>query len=306
MLDLILLRSFLAVLDHGGFTGAARAIHKTQSTISLHIQRLEHAVGHPLFERGGRRATLTERGEVLRVYAEAMIGLNNEAMLKLRRPTAVGSVRLGILEDFATEMLPTALRRFKDAYPGARLMVRSALTADLQRELDNGELDIVVVRRQDKSTDGETLWREPLRWVAAPHAAFAEGPVPLVMFPSGCVYRSEVLRRLRAGPREWEIVYTSTSLGGVQAAVAAGVGVSVLGQSAVLSDFAVLGAAEQLPELPDTEIVMRRGSARGEVISALGDYLAAALPGVGVNASRLIWSDRNRGMAGPTMPRPSL
>ncbi|MGN8546556.1 LysR family transcriptional regulator [Bradyrhizobium sp. 13971] len=65
-LDLELVRTFLAVIEQGGFTRAAGRLHKTQSTISLHIRRLEEIVGRPLFDRQGRGVALTEQGEVLR------------------------------------------------------------------------------------------------------------------------------------------------------------------------------------------------------------------------------------------------
>ncbi|MBB4199622.1 DNA-binding transcriptional LysR family regulator [Rhodoblastus sphagnicola] len=277
-LDLELLCTFLAVLQHGGFTRAAGRLCKTQSTVSLHIRRLEETVGHALFQRKGREAVLTEHGEMLRAYAEALVSLNNEALLKLRRPVVTGSVRLGILEDFATQVLPIALRRFTDAYPATRLDVRSTLTAELLRELEDGHLDLVVARRQEGSTAGDVLWREPLLWVGARNRRFSSDPLPLVMFPAGCAYRPEVLKRMRASTRSWEIVYTSTSLSGVQAAVAAGVGISVLGQSAVLPEFAVLGPADDLPDLPETEIALFSGPSRGEAMSALAEYLTSAVP----------------------------
>ncbi|MCW2317616.1 DNA-binding transcriptional LysR family regulator [Rhodoblastus acidophilus] len=83
---------------------------------------------------------------------------------------------------------------------------------------------------------------------------------------------------MRASARAWEIVYTSTSLAGVQAAVAAGVGVTVLGRSAALSEFAVLGVADALPELPETEIALFSGAASGEAVTALADYLIRSVP----------------------------
>ncbi|BBC01538.1 MULTISPECIES: LysR substrate-binding domain-containing protein [Bradyrhizobium] len=273
-LDLELVRTFLAVIEQGGFTRAAGRLHKTQSTISLHIRRLEEIVGRPLFDRQGRGVALTEQGEVLRTYAEALLELNDEALLKLRRPPVTGTVRLGLPEDFATRHLPLVLRRFTAAHPAIRLEVRSALTAELMRDLGNGDLDIVLARREFEATDGDALWREPLVWVGARGRAFAADPLPLVMFPHGCVYRPEVLRRMRACARPWEIVYTSTSLAGVQAAVSAGIGITALAESTVLPEFEILGAADGLPALPDTEIALYAGATRSEAARYLGTYLS--------------------------------
>jgi DNA-binding transcriptional LysR family regulator len=276
-LDLELVRTFLAVIDHGGFTRAGGRLHKTQSTISLHIRRLEEIVGRPLFDRQGRQAVLTEQGEILRTYAEALVGLNDEALLKLRRPPVTGIVRLGLPEDFATRHLPLALRRFTATHPAIRLEVRSSLTAELMRDLGNGDLDFVLARRELDATEGQLLWREPLIWVGARGRLFSADPLPLVMFPHGCVYRPEVLRRMRSCPRAWEIVYTSSSLAGVQAAVSAGLGVTALAESTVLPDFAVLGAREGLPELPQTDIALFTGVGRNEAAAYLGEYLAESV-----------------------------
>lgn len=276
-LDLDLVRTFLSVIDQGGFTRAAGRLHKTQSTISLHIRRLEEIVGRPLFQRQGRSVALTDEGEVLRSYAEAMVGLNDEALSRLRKPAVTGTVRLGLPEDFATRHLPLALRRFSSAYPAVRLDVRSALTADLMRDLDNGDLDLVLARREIGASEGNLLWREPLLWAAARHRSFASGMLPIVMFPHGCVYRPEVLRRMRSCSRPWEIVYTSTSLAGVQAAVSAGLGITALAESTMLPEFRILGAADGLPDLPETEIALFAGEKRSEVVALLGDFLSESV-----------------------------
>lgn len=275
-LDLDLIRTFLMVVSQGGFTRAGDRLHKTQSTISLHIRRLEEIVGQPLFQRRARGVVPTEAGEVLRAYAEALIHLNDEALSKLCRPAVSGAVRLGLAEDFAPRHLPAVLRRFSSAHPAIHLEVRSALTADLMRDLGNGDLDIVLARREVGGTDGDVLWREPLVWVAADDRSFLSGLLPLVMFPHGCIYRPEVLRRMRSFPRPWEIIYTSTSLAGVQAAVSAGIGVTVLAESTVLPQFAI-APCQDLPPLPNTEIALFFGAARGKAIEILGEYLAESV-----------------------------
>jgi len=75
MLDLDLLRSFVSVVDSGGFTRAGERVHRTQSTVSQQIRRLEEAVGRPLFHREGRAVRLTEDGERLIGYARRLLSL---------------------------------------------------------------------------------------------------------------------------------------------------------------------------------------------------------------------------------------
>lgn len=62
-IDTELLRSFVAIADHGGFTRAAAAVNRTQSAISMQMKRLEEDVlERPLFERSGRQVRLTAEG----------------------------------------------------------------------------------------------------------------------------------------------------------------------------------------------------------------------------------------------------
>ena len=65
MLDLDLLRSFVSVVDAGGFTRAGERVHRTQSTVSQQIRRLEMSCGRELLNRNGKRVGLTEEGERL-------------------------------------------------------------------------------------------------------------------------------------------------------------------------------------------------------------------------------------------------
>src|SRR5215218_1264307 len=101
MLDLELLRSFISVVDAGGFTRAGERVHRTQSTVSQQIKRLEDDIGQPLLNRNGKDVTPTEAGERLLSYARRLLALAEEARDVMARPESEGAVRLGVPEDFA-------------------------------------------------------------------------------------------------------------------------------------------------------------------------------------------------------------
>src|ERR1700692_4784575 len=105
VLDLELLRSFVSVIDAGGFTRAGERVHRTQSTVSQQIRRLEDTLGRELRHRNGKRATPTEEGERLLSYARRILALAEEARDVVARPASDGVVRLGIPEDFAAHRL---------------------------------------------------------------------------------------------------------------------------------------------------------------------------------------------------------
>src|SRR6201995_2081348 len=101
MLEIDLLRSFVSVVDAGGFTRAGDRVHRTQSTVSQQIKRLEDGLGYPLLHRNGKQATPTEQGERLVSYARRILALAQEARDVVTRPESEGVVRLGLPEDFA-------------------------------------------------------------------------------------------------------------------------------------------------------------------------------------------------------------
>src|SRR5215475_11972504 len=112
MLDLDLLRSFVSVVDAGGFTRAGERVHRTQSTVSQQIRRLEDALGRELILRNGKQATPTEEGERLLSYARRILALAEEARDVVVRPVGEGVVRLGLPEDFAAYRLADMLSDF--------------------------------------------------------------------------------------------------------------------------------------------------------------------------------------------------
>lgn len=77
--DLDLLHSFVSVVDAGGFTRAGERVHRTQSTVSQQIRKLEDALGCALFIREGRGVRLTEDGERLLGYARRMLALSTKS-----------------------------------------------------------------------------------------------------------------------------------------------------------------------------------------------------------------------------------
>src|ERR1700726_3723710 len=105
MLDLELLKSFVSVVDAGGFTRAGERVHRTQSTVSQQIKRLEDDIGQPLLNRNGKDVTPTEAGERLLSYARRLLSLAEEARDGMARAGNESAVGLGVPEDFGAYRL---------------------------------------------------------------------------------------------------------------------------------------------------------------------------------------------------------
>jgi DNA-binding transcriptional LysR family regulator len=279
--DLDLLRTFAAIADNGGFTRAAERVGRTQSTVSLQIKKLEDGLGKRVFEREpGRELRLTPDGEILLTYARQILRLGDEARSRLMEPDVAGTVRLGTPEDFATAHLPEVLARFARAHPLVALEVNCDFTVNLLDGFSKGQYDLVLFKREPQGRSGGIgVWRELLVWAASPRLALAgDGPLPLVLAPMPDVYRKRALASLDAAGRAWRVVYTSPSLAGLQAAVRAGLGVTVLPREMVPPGLILLGEEHGLPSLPDTEIVLYRApGALSRAAELLAEHMVHAL-----------------------------
>ena len=279
-LDLDLLRAFVTVADCGGFTRAGELLGRTQSTISLQIKRLEDAIGgRPVFERTPRMLRLTNDGQTLLHHARAMLRLNDAPLAELIEPEVAGLVRLGVPEDFATAHLPAVLADFTDAHPKVELEVTCDLTLNLQAKFRSGGFDLVLLKREPGGVaEGMRVWREPLIWVARDALSVpAEGPLPLIVSPDPCVYRSRAVAALERHGRRWRIAYTSTSLAGTQAAVRAGLGVAVLPREMCPPGLKPVGTDAALPALADTEIALIEAPGASVTAHRFAQHIAAAL-----------------------------
>ena len=105
MLDPILLRSLVSVVDAGNFTRAAEQLNLTQSTVSQHILRLEQQLDSRLLDRSQRQILPTEEGERLLGFARRILQLGEEAREALSIEHSEGVLRLGLPEDFAGERI---------------------------------------------------------------------------------------------------------------------------------------------------------------------------------------------------------
>jgi DNA-binding transcriptional LysR family regulator len=258
MLDLDLLRSFVSVVEAGGFIRAGERVHRTQSTVSQQIKRLEDEIGQPLLHRTGREVTPTEAGERLLSYARRLLSLAEEARDVVARPSQDGAVRLGIPEDFTAYRLAKLLASFSRARPGLRLDVRADQSLNLKRDLERGELDLALFKRDAGEQGGIAVWPEHVHWVTSKaHPIDIKSPsVPLIGFPAGCLYRKRAIHALESGGRAWHMAYTSSSLAGIQAAVAAGMGLSILSKMAIQSDHRVLTAKDGFAPIDKTELAL--------------------------------------------------
>lgn len=273
-LDQDLLRTFVAIVDTGGFTAAAQQVHRTQSAVSMQVQRLETGLGQKLFQRVGRGARLTPEGEALLGYARRLIKLHDEALAILSRPDLSGLVRLGTPDDYVGRFLPDILARFARSFPRVQVEVHCEPSISLRRLLVENRLDWALITCTPGAETGEVLRREPTVWATAErHLAHEHEPLPLALFQPGCPFRDWALAGLNGLGRPYRIAYTSASISGILAAVTAGLAVTVLCRSILPTGVRPLSVAEGFPPLPSASITLHRSSSMTAVAECLANYL---------------------------------
>jgi len=250
-LDMDLLRTFETGVRLGSFSKAAVAVGRTQSAVSLQMRRLEEQVGVTLFRRDGRNLGLSEAGKMLHRYAQRMLDLNDEALDALARQEVEGEIRVGIPPDLAETWLPRMLARFMRVHPAVAIEARVDRNARLLEDVATGRIDVALAWDVSGSSEPPAghVATLPMVWIAARSegASFSGGVLPLVAMNEPCLFRARALAALRAGGIDWRVTFVSSSLAGVWAATAAGLGVTVRTAAALPPDVMRL----QQPALPD-------------------------------------------------------
>lgn len=271
-----LLRTFTKAVDLGSFTRAAQEVGRTQSAISLQMQRLEEVVDVHLFQRDSRKLQLTSEGKMLDQYARRILALNDEALAILRQPNVAGRIRLGAPHEYTASLLPDFLGKFAQSHPNVMLEVTSDLSKNLLKRHANGEFDLVIaLDEEDAHGEGRLIFTEPLVWIAGEdHERHLQQPLPLVLAPPPCIYRNRMLRTLNGLSRSCRIAYLSSSYSGIIAAVKAGLGVTAMSGSAIPAGVRRIGEREGFPSLGELQLRLHFGDTKhSDAIKALETHI---------------------------------
>jgi DNA-binding transcriptional LysR family regulator len=270
------LRTFVTASDTGNYTDTAAIIHRTQSAVTMQIKRLEELVGCSLFQRNGRKMTLTTEGQSLLSYARRIIHINDEAVSAIRRPELSGRVRLGAPDDYAERLLPLLLSRFAKTHPLVQVEVSCRSDKSMLQLLDSGNLDLLVHSTSEMPKRGEIICRDQLVWAtSSKHLAHEQNPLPLAVYDCDCIYRDWAIKSLEGVNRNYRIAYSSPSTTGILAAVKSGLAITVAGRGALPVDFKVLGKDDNFPELPSIVLTLIRSNNQpSQAAEALAAYVA--------------------------------
>lgn len=289
LLDLKLLTTFVRAAHAGTLSAAAIQVGRTQSTVTMQIQRLEDALGQSLFHRSGSGVRLTGAGERFLGYAERILRLHDDAVSSFSDQGLRGAITFGCPEDYLIAFFPALLKSFGTIYPDIEIKVVSAPTPDLHRLLHARQIDMALVSTPIAETETlkDIARTEQLAWVGSKPTLelhdFGVGthgpttPIPLALAASNALDHKAACDAMDAAHMPYKISYASNSLAGLIAVARSGLAISVMMQKAVPNDLYILKSP--LPSLPKLGLKIATGEGRkSPAIEAFGDHIGTMLP----------------------------
>lgn len=270
-LDPDLLKAFLAVAEHRSFTRAADQLNRTQSAVSVQVRRLEGRLGTKLFQRGRAGVVPTAAGHELRAYAQRILALHAEAVGALRAGKPEAVIRLGVMDDYGTIVIPPLLASFAKEHPTVRVEIETGLTATMPSRLGEA-YDLVIAMHPQGRGDGELLRREQAVWAAAAsYPADAQDTLSVALYPPGCLFRQWAAEALDAAGRRWRLAFVSRTLAAVESIAAQGLAVTVVKAGTLPARLRIL--SNGLPPLPTADIRLHRARNLSPQAALLADHL---------------------------------
>jgi len=303
LLDLKLLTSFVRAAHSGTLSATALQVGRTQSTVTMQIQRLEDALGQTLFHRSGSGVTLTGSGERFLGYAERILKLHDEAVFAFSDRGLRGSMVFGCPEDYLIAFFPALLKSFGTIYPDVEIKVVSAPTPELHKMLRARQIDLALVSVANPDGEPNIARAEQLAWVGAKPTldlhdfdtgigngignVIGEGAgdtttsssriIPLALPASNALDHKAACDAMNAAGIPYKISYASSSLTGLIAVARSGLAISVMMQKAVPNDLYILKAP--LPALPKLGLkVMAGEGTQNPATAAFADHVKNMLP----------------------------
>lgn len=235
------LRTFLAVVEAGSVSAAARALNLTQPAASQQLRELERMFRVRLLERAGGKVQPTAAGEALRQPARRVQAAVDDAMAAVAayRGGEAGRVRLGTGATACIYLLPPVLAAIKQQMPGLEIVIATGNSVDVAQRVESGELDIALVTLpapRSRSLSVTRLLADPLVALlpvtmagdAAAISAAQLGRLPLILYEAGGTTRSVIDAWFRRAGVTPSPIMQLDSIETIKVLVSGGLGASVM------------------------------------------------------------------------------
>jgi len=272
------LRTFVTVVELGGFARAGEMLGRSQPAVSLQIKKLEEQLDVKLFKKEGQRQIVNHAGKTLYDMATSLLQQNDKIVQFFTEKPVSGQLRLGIPSEFASRLLPSIIGAFNKMYPDVTLEVTSSLSASLVQKHRAKAFDLLLTlgTEQEVNNDQSYLLDE-LVWVGKSSQIAPNSPIHLVVAPEGCRYRERLLNALEQAKMKASIRYTIADITGISAAIQAGLGITALARSTVPEELTIIDDPS-LPKLGDLAIqLLSDSNQQQEAVAKLEEFMRSRL-----------------------------
>jgi DNA-binding transcriptional LysR family regulator len=287
-MDLHALQAFVEVARHGSFSGAAEALFVTQPAISKRVKALEEELATALFDRIGRKTSLTEAGRALLPRAKQLLD-EAEDMRRFASSlsaTVSGSLVMGTSHHIGLHRLPPVLKAFRAAYPAVRLDIRFMDSEQACHAVESGDLELAIVTLPSTVPDNlevQAIWTDRLHVVAEPDHPLNTGrrislgqlvTYPCVL-PGSSTYTHSILKQAIGdlGPG-LNVSMTTNYLETLKMLVKTGFGWSLIPHTMVDDEIAIIDTDLNLQRELGTVIHRQRtlSNAASAILESLRDH----------------------------------
>jgi len=235
------LQIFQTLAEELSFTRTAEKVHTVQSNVTAQIKALEEELGTPLFDRLGRRVTLTDAGRNFLPFASQALAAMDQGQRTLKTGAEPsGPLRIGAAESLLTYRLPEVLRAYRRHFPHVELIFRPYTNPTLALELEAGRFDMAIYGdnlQLSSSIKSIRLRTEQILLLSdASHPLASQAKVKpadlagqnLLLTEAGCSYREKLDRALALGNIRPANVTEFSSVEAIKQCVAVGMGLALL------------------------------------------------------------------------------
>lgn len=286
MVDLHALQAFTAVARWESFSVAAEHLFLTQPAVSKRVAALEQSLGKRLFDRIGRRVTLTDAGRALLPRARALLE-EADALTRIVAATSdtiSGPLVMGTSHHVGLRRLPAVLRHFTQHYPDVQLDIRFMSSEAACREVETGELELAIVTLptgREPTLLRQRIWDDPLEiLVNTDHPLASARKVDLeqlvthpAVLPGPDTYtRNILIQALRPHGLAPRVVMSTDYLETLRMLVATGLGWSLLPADMAAPELVCVQTPLQLSR--ELGIVEHRNRSRSRAAQAICQLLS--------------------------------
>ncbi|URZ08921.1 LysR family transcriptional regulator [Clostridium felsineum] len=245
-MDFKQLNTFITIGKYQSFTEAASVLNYAQSTVTTQIKILEEELQVKLFERIGKKVTLTYEGKKLLPYAKQMIKLSHEiknVVIDDEKPS--GTLTIGAAESLCVLRLPFILKEYRRLYPDVEVSLKFGSCADFRHFLKDNIIDVAFslgTKIDSNEFISEIEFDEPMVLLAYPGHPLIEKDIvypediaeePLILTEMGCSYRAVFENILSSYNIKPKLVLETGSVQAIKQFTMSGLGITLLPRVAV-------------------------------------------------------------------------